>query len=162
MSAKLKLLFQSGLIRFIIVGVINTIIGLTVTFLCLNAIGLNYWASTLIGNAVGAVNSYFMNKSFTFRSSASIGQTVWKFMIITAVCYFTAYWLAALIADKGVVLVMPGVSERFKDNAAALIGSGLYTVLNYIGQKKITFMVKGGPAKAPEVPKPSEREGSGT
>ncbi|WP_068696655.1 GtrA family protein [Paenibacillus yonginensis] len=142
MSAKLGELFQNGLIRFIIVGVVNTVIGLTVTFLCLNAFELNYWASTIIGNAVGAVNSYFMNKSFTFKSKASVGSTVWKFMLITAVCYFAAYWLAGQAVDIGLDWILPEASSRFKDNVAALVGSGLYTLMNYFGQKKLTFTDK--------------------
>ncbi|WP_138493327.1 GtrA family protein [Paenibacillus pinistramenti] len=160
MAANFRQLFQHGLIRFIIVGVVNTVIGLTVTFICLNALGLNYWASTLIGNAVGAVNSYFMNKSFTFKSKASIGSTAWKFMLITAVCYFAAYWIAGKAADIGLDWVLPGASGRLKDNAAALIGSGLYTILNYFGQKKITFTDKSTASGEPEALAP-EREESG-
>ena len=159
MVSKLAGLLQNGFVRFIIVGLINTIIGLTVTFICLNALGLNYWASTIVGNLVGAINSYFMNKSFTFRSKESVGKTAWKFVLITAVCYFLAYWLAARLADQGLIWLMPEASTKLKNNAAALMGSVLYTVLNYIGQKRITFASKQeGTMSHPSLP---EREESG-
>lgn len=142
MIAKLKELLQGDFIRFVLVGVVNTVIGLGVTFICLNLLEAGYWASTLIGNAVGAVNSFFMNKSFTFRSKASVKQTAWKFLLVTAVCYFAAYYLAALATHRVVDLLFSSAGTKLKDNIAALIGSGLYTVLNYFGQKKITFMDK--------------------
>lgn len=143
MSAKLTQLFQSGFIRFIMVGVVNTVIGLGVTFICLNLLNAGYWTSTLIGNIVGAINSYFMNRKFTFRSQASFKQTAWKFLVVTVLCYVFAYWLAAVAAHRGIELFIAGTSTKLKDNIAALLGSGLYTVLNYFGQKTITFTDKG-------------------
>ncbi|MDO7907448.1 GtrA family protein [Paenibacillus sp. JX-17] len=130
---------SSDLVRFILVGVVNTLIGLTVTFLCLNALHLNYWASTLIGNVVGAVNSYFMNKAFTFRSEASLGETWWRFILVTAACYVLAYGLASYAVQAALHAVLPDASLRLRDNMAALIGSGMYTLMNYAGQKLFTF-----------------------
>ncbi|AWB45492.1 polysaccharide biosynthesis protein GtrA [Paenibacillus sp. CAA11] len=132
----------SGFIRFALVGIVNTLIGLSVTFICLNALGFNYWISTLVGNVVGAVNSYFMNKSFTFRSTASIRATLWRFMAVTAVCYAVAYGAAAVAAQQLLALVLPSAGARLQDNLAALAGSGLYTIMNYFGQKRITFSRK--------------------
>ena len=55
-------------VRFLMVGVANTIVGLSVMYLLLHLAGLSYWTSTFLGNSVGAVVSFFLNRSFTFRS----------------------------------------------------------------------------------------------
>ncbi|UVI28903.1 GtrA family protein [Paenibacillus spongiae] len=130
---------EHSFVRFVIVGVVNTLIGLSVIFACLNLAGLGYWPSTIIGNAVGAVNSYVMNKRFTFQSKASVSSTLWRFMLVTVICYVAAYWISAQAARWLIAPVFPQASEAALNNAAALIGSGLYTVMNYAGQKKMTF-----------------------
>lgn len=148
MSGKLfSRLAGSGFIRFALVGVVNTLIGLTVTFVCLNAFELNYWLSTLLGNVVGAVNSFLMNKSFTFRSKAKVKDTLWKFMAITAICYGVAYGLASVAVEQLLGMILPITSQRVQDNVAALVGSGIYTVLNYFGQKLVTFRDKTEPTR---------------
>ena len=135
-------LLKHSFVRFIIVGVLNTLIGLSVIFICLNLAGLGYWTSTIIGNAVGAVNSYVMNKRFTFQSKASVSSTLWRFMLVTVICYIAAYWIGAEAARWLIAPVFPQAGETALNNAAALLGSGLYTVMNYVGQKKMTFAKK--------------------
>jgi putative flippase GtrA len=130
---------NNGFVRFLLVGIVNTLIGLTVTFVCLNVLGLHYWLSTLLGNVIGAINSYLLNKSFTFRSKASVRATLWKFMTVTAVCYVIAFGLASIAAEQLIPLLNPAAGMRVQDNLAALAGSGLYTTMNYFGQKRITF-----------------------
>lgn len=52
--------------RFIIVGIINTTVGLSVIFLALY-IGLGNFSSNIIGYSCGLVSAYFLNKHFVFR-----------------------------------------------------------------------------------------------
>ena len=43
---KILSLFDGSMIRFIIVGVINTVIGTVIMFGMYNLLGINYWIST--------------------------------------------------------------------------------------------------------------------
>ena len=55
------------IVRFGIVGVLNTLIGTGVMFFAYNALHLGYWISSALNYIVGSIFSYFANKYFTFR-----------------------------------------------------------------------------------------------
>lgn len=124
--------------KFLVVGVINTLIGYGIIFLCLNILNLSYGVSTSVGTVAGAVNSFFMNRSFTFQNDKSIFKTVLPFALVTVICYLIAYTLA----KKGVVLVLEDkdlFSTKMIDNIATLVGMCIYTVLNFFGQRLFVF-----------------------
>ena len=56
------------MIRFIIVGVINTVIGTTIMFGMYNLLGINYWISTASNYILVSILSYYLNKHFTFKN----------------------------------------------------------------------------------------------
>ncbi|WP_226037905.1 GtrA family protein [Aquibacillus saliphilus] len=123
--------------RFILVGIVNTIVGLSLMYL-LFFNGLNYWLSTFIGNLIGACVSYLLNKSFTFHNEKSIQQTIYRFFIVIGSCYFIAYFIgrrsAFLLFDQ--LLQSPPISIEY---ISILFGTVLYTLLNYFGQKNFVF-----------------------
>jgi putative flippase GtrA len=125
------------LVRFLLVGVLNTLVGLSAAYLLLNAAGLSYWASTFWGNCIGAVVSYFLNKTFTFRDNQAIGKSWWKFIVVILVSYVLAYWIGLYAASW--VLDRFTDNPRWMENAAVLVGAGLYTIANYLGHKYFTF-----------------------
>ena len=64
---KILSLFDGSMIRFIIVGVINTVIGITIMFGMYNLLGINYWISTASNYILVSILSYYLNKHFTFK-----------------------------------------------------------------------------------------------
>lgn len=134
----MKVKINTSFTRFLLVGVLNTFVGLSVTYLFLNAIKLGYWPSTFLGNSIGAIVSYMLNKSFTFKSNASVISSFTKFLIIILFCYFISYTVS-LSLTKTILNFIGFTDSTFIDNLAVLIGAGMYTILNYIGQKYIVF-----------------------
>lgn len=138
---KILSFFNSSFVRFLLVGVINTIIGLSASFILFNLFELNYWVSSFGGISVGAIASYFMNRKFTFKSNTSIASSWWKFMIVIVSCYFISYsvslWLSQLL-----LAIWPQASTKLAHNLAILFGNGIYTILNYFGHKFFTFRSK--------------------
>ena len=65
---KILSLFDGSMIRFIIVGVINTVIGTTIMFGMYNLLGINYWISTASNYILVSILSYYLNKHFTFKN----------------------------------------------------------------------------------------------
>ncbi|MBS4174083.1 GtrA family protein [Bacillus sp. FJAT-49736] len=125
-------------IRFLLVGIINTIIGLTSMFLLLHLFHLTYWLSTFIGNTIGCIASYFLNKSFTFKSERSFGSSIFRFIVVILSCYFISYY----IGEKLAIFILAQLSFIpivYAKDAAVLFGTGIYTVSNYIGQKYFVF-----------------------
>ena len=123
--------------RFLLVGVGNTLLSAIIMFLLE---GLGYWPSTAIAYVAGAVMSFFLNRSFTFRSHAPILPAAVKFAANVAVCYLVAYSLAQPLAAW--VLGRFGFPPLWVERLAKVGGMGLYTLLNYFGQRFFAFRGK--------------------
>lgn len=124
--------------RFLLVGVINTIIGLSAMYLFLHGFSFSYWASTFIGNIIGACVSYFLNRTFTFQSNASVGGSMFRFAAVILVCYFISYYLGEKIAFY-LFSQLTFLSHKYAQDAAVLFGTGIYTITNYFGQRLFVF-----------------------
>ena len=136
-------LLDSSFIRFLIVGVINTLVGTAVMFGLYNLAGLHrwgelgYWLSTVGNYTVGSVVSFFLNKHFTFRNTEKGGGVVVRFVVNIAVCMVLAYGIAQKAVEA--VLASSFLSEQLRGNISMLAGMGLFVVLNYFGQRFFAF-----------------------
>lgn len=133
-----KKLFDKTLIKFAIVGVINTIFGMSIMFAFYNLLHFSYWISTASNYIFGSILSYFLNKYFTFQNKERSLKIVLKFIINIAICYSVAYGLA----QPAAVFLVKDMSKAVQDNVAMIFGSGLFVVLNYFGQKFFAFKEK--------------------
>ncbi|KAA0547442.1 GtrA family protein [Bacillus sp. BGMRC 2118] len=133
-----KFLKTNTFIRFSIVGVINTAIGLSIIFLLLNVVHLSYWASSSIGTAIGALFSFLLNRAFTFKSNISFQKGAPRFFLIIIISFYGGYGLGEWLAHH---LPMPHIlSDQFSEKEIAVfIGACIYTISNYLGQKLIVF-----------------------
>lgn len=122
-------------VKFLLVGVVNTLVGSAVMFLLYNLAHANYWLSSAANYVAGGIVSFFLNKHFTFQNKEKSGKQVAKFVLTVAVCYLLAYGLA----KPAVGLLLGGQSVTLRDNAAMLTGMVLYTALNYFGQRFFAF-----------------------
>jgi putative flippase GtrA len=129
---------KNSFIRFILVGIVNTIVGLSSMYLFLHAANLSYWASTFLGNAIGACVSYILNRNFTFKSDHSVMKSAFRFIIVILSCYFISYDLGKNIVSW-VLKSNEFFSDSLKTDIAILVGTGMYTILNYLGQKIFVF-----------------------
>ena len=120
-------------LRFIVVGVLNTIIG-TATMLIAYYCGFGYWISTALNYIVGSVFSYFANKYFTFHSKAKDKKELFRFIINIVVCYFVAYGVA-----KPIIIKVLGSGNIFIDYVSMILGMLIFIVINYLGQKFYVF-----------------------
>lgn len=138
---------DSSFVRFLIVGVINTLVGTAVMFGLYNLAGLHewgqvgYWISTIGNYTVGSVVSFFLNKHFTFKNKEKGKAVVIRFVVNIAVCMLLAYG----IAQKAVEAALAGtiLSEQMQGNLSMLVGMGLFVILNYFGQRFFAFRKRG-------------------
>ncbi len=126
------------IIRFMLVGAVNTLAGLSIMFALLNLLGMSYWAATFIGNSTGAAISYFLNRTFTFQSKASIPKSAVRFLAVVIFCYFLSYAIGRLAAGNIQDLIFAGY-DLSREELAVLMGAAFYTLTNYIGQKYFVF-----------------------
>jgi putative flippase GtrA len=126
---------NSTFFRFLIVGVINTIVGSGVMFLLYNVAGAGYWLSSAANYVVGSICSFFLNKYFTFGVKTWSVRQIAGFVLTIAVSYVLAYGIAKPLVNAA----LSAYSARLRDNCAMFAGMCLFTVLNYLGQRFIAF-----------------------
>lgn len=125
-------------VKFVLVGVVNTIVGTSVMFIMYNVFSFNYWISSAANYVVGSIVSYFLNKYFTFQDKEKSWKTVVRFALNISVCYLIAYGLARPL----VRMALGGFSQTIQENIAMLAGMCLFVVVNYIGQRFFVFRKK--------------------
>ncbi len=135
---KLLALMDAKLWKFMLVGVLNTLVGNGLSFFLLNLTSLGYWGSSSLAYALASVMSYFLNKYFTFQNTEPGWKPVFRFALNIAVCYGLAYGLAEPLMRWA----LSGASVAVQDNVAMLTGMVLFTGFNYLGQRLFTFREK--------------------
>ncbi len=127
-KVKIKLLIVQGY-RFIIVGIFNTVIGVSIIYACYNFLHINYKISNILGYACGLINSFIWNKRWTFKSKKDPKLEIFLFFLMFGVSY--ALNLIGVIICVERLMINP--------NIAQLIGIAFYTSSNFFGNKYITF-----------------------
>ncbi len=136
---KISAFIDGKLLKFIIVGVINTLVGMAIMLGLYNWAGCSYWFSSAANYILTSILSYFLNKYFTFQNrEKSLGQVI-RFILNIAICYLVAYGIAKPLTFA----VLDGLGEQLQTNIAMLVGMCLFTGLNYIGQRMFAFKESG-------------------
>ena len=128
-------LFDRTLLKFVIVGIANTLLGSAVMFAMYNLLHCSYWASSAANYIVGSVLSFFLNKHFTFQNQSKDISVVIKFIVNIVACYLLAYG----IAKPMVYYLLQNSSEKVQDNLSMLVGMIFFVGFNYIGQRFFAF-----------------------
>ena len=123
------------ILKFLLVGIVNTAVGAGLMFTLYNFARCSYWFSSAMNYIAGGMVSFFLNKHFTFQNKEKSLSQLIIFILNTATCYLIAY-----IGAKNIIRLVLGSLEKTKrDNIALLCGMCLYSVLNFLGQKFIVF-----------------------
>ena len=132
---KILSLFDAKLLRFLIVGVINTLVGTAIMFGLYNLAHCSYWVSSAANYILTSILSFFLNKYFTFKNKEQSLSQVLRFVINIAVCYGLAYGIAKPLCRA----LLASASVSVRDNVSMLVGMVLFTGLNYLGQRFFAF-----------------------
>ncbi|MDE7438919.1 MAG: GtrA family protein [Clostridia bacterium] len=147
-------------LKFLIVGVANTAVGMGIMLLLsfifnktvpvfaqklVFVLGTtDYTASYIICSAinyvVGGILSYFLNKYWSFGNKEKSKMIVVKFIVTVLLCYVVSYLGAKPLME--LALKNSGIADKWKEFIALIVGAGLYTVLNYFGQRFFAFAEK--------------------
>ena len=146
---KIKSLFDEKMWKFLLVGILNTLVGNGLSFLLVNLVP---WETFAVGNT-GAVNisggistvlasimSYFLNKNFTFRYQGKDRTVALRFALNIVVCYVIAYNLIGSLA----VRILEGQSDWLIKNGSMVLSACAFVGCNYFGQRFFAFREKEG------------------
>ena len=120
-------------IRFALIGVSNTAVHYAVFALLVTLFSMQYLIASAIGYVCGLINSYLLNRSWTFRARARpmkrrVGEFV-RFGLVNALAL-----TVNLLVMRGLVELMsvtPYISQLF--------AIGLALVVNFLGNRFWTF-----------------------
>lgn len=122
-------------LKFIFVGILNTLLGYAIMFTLYNFFNCNYFFSTAMNYILGGILSFFLNKYFTFQNKTKSAKQIFKFVFNLIICYGIAYGLAKPFVN----FIFTTFSKSIRENISMFIGMILFTVLNYFGQKIFVF-----------------------
>jgi len=139
---------QAG--KFILVGILNTLIDLGVLnlliFITGIASGFGYSAFKGISFIVAVINSYILNKFWTFKSAGgqpglpAAGREFGQFFIVSAIGFGINVGVASLVVNViGNPFAYSGVSDTIWANVGALTATFCAMVWNFLGYKFIVF-----------------------
>ena len=136
---KKAILFDRKFFKFILVGIINTIVGSAIMFSLYNVAHLSYWISSVCNYFFTSILSFFLNKYFTFSVRHWSAFMVFTFVITIAVSYLMAYGVSKPVVNY----LLRDSPQRIRENVALFIGMCLFTGINYLGQRLLVFRSKG-------------------
>ena len=132
---KLLALFDVKMWKFLLVGVLNTLVGDGLSFLLINLTEWNMWLVTALPTALASVMSYFLNKYFTFKNTETGWRPILRFAINIAACYLLAYGIAIPLMQWALSAMEP----TLRDNLIKVVGMCLFVGFNYLGQRFFAF-----------------------
>lgn len=132
---KIGLFTDKTFMKFIMVGVINTIVGTTIMFVFYNVFHLSYWVSSASNYFFGSICSYILNKHFTFENTERGWKPFIRFTINILICYLLAYGIAKPVMHW----MLSGYSITIQENVSLALGMCLFVIFNYLGQRFYTF-----------------------
>ena len=135
---KIGLFTDKTFMKFVIVGVINTIVGSAIMFVFYNVFHLSYWISSASNYFFGSICSYILNKHFTFQYHERGWASLFRFTINIIICYLLAYGLAKPLIHW----ILSGSTKIIQENVSMLLGMCLFIVFNYLGQRFFAFKSK--------------------
>lgn len=135
---KLLALIDAKLLKFLLVGVINTLVGDGLSFLLINVTDVGMWWGTAVPTALASVMSYFLNKRFTFKNTERGWLPALRFGLNIAVCYLLAYGIAIPLMQWA----LADANAALRNNIAKVAGMCLFTGSNYLGQRLFAFREK--------------------
>ncbi|HHH37786.1 MAG TPA: GtrA family protein [Epsilonproteobacteria bacterium] len=122
-------MFDQTFVRFVIVGVVNTVIGYSIIMILFHLIGLSYSLSYFLSYVVGIIVSFFLNRQFVFFSENNKLTEFFRFLIAFGVSYGVSYAALYLLVEH----------HLLGENIAFFAGMVVYSTLFYLLNKHITF-----------------------
>jgi putative flippase GtrA len=118
------------IIRFLTVGVLNTLAGLSFIYLAMGWLHVDYRWANAAGFALGCGLSFVLNRSWTFQHQGVWWHSLLRWLGVVAVAY--ALNLTTVIALRE----MAGIDAY----VAQLGGMVVYTASSFVGGRYFAFM----------------------
>ena len=147
---KLKSFFDIKFLKFLLVGVLNTLIGEGIVLLLTQPVGWENFswgpgAAAFVGTVIGSIVSYFLNKYFTFKNKEKGLKPALRFTINIAACLLIRVLVATGVSElcKATGFTMFNMDvNTFAGYLSWAVGACVFVACNYVGQRFFAFKEK--------------------
>lgn len=157
----MKKILSKEFITYCLVGLINTLVGTSTAFICLNVFLLSYSVATSFSFLIGNVVAFFLNKKFTFKNKDKSFSQFLKFFFTLLPAYVVSYWAGFQISGlcfKYLAEIFNPIAEfishyssipfdKIDDNFAIIISMAIYLIVGFSINKFIVFKNEKEPEK---------------
>lgn len=118
------------LLRFLIVGGVNTGIGYVIIFSGMYILNLSPEVSNILGYGFGVLVAYILHRNFTFRSKGYHGEEFMGFLVVFATAFGLNF--VTLYISVHQLGIHEGVSQ--------VISGAVYVLSSYIMNSRFVFL----------------------
>lgn len=126
---------RSKVLRFLLVGVFNTGLDLSLLMLLLNW-GVHIWIANAVSTGIALTVSFFLNKKFTFSNTGNAARQGFMFLVVTLV----GLWL---LQPAAMSVVIHFGQSTIPEPWLLFLAKGVATVLsmtwNFLLYNKVVF-----------------------
>ena len=122
------------LIRYLLVGVVNTLVGLGIIYLAMYFLKMDLASSNAFGYAIGIMVSFVLNKKWTFDSQDHVVYSFLRYLLVLAVAYVAN--LATVLFANSHFDLNPYLSQA--------LGIVPYTTIGFLGSRYFAFRDRRG------------------
>lgn len=119
---------MNSVLKYMVVGVANTVFGLAVIYAVM-LMGADPFVANFIGYAFGFSLSYALNKGWTFKNTNTIRSTLPRFVLVAGLSY---------LANVSVVYWAHEIGS-INAYAAQAMGVPVYLAVGFIGSRYFAF-----------------------
>lgn len=124
---------RTTILRFLLVGVGNTLVGLGSIFGAKGVLGMGDVAANAFGYSIGVAVSFTLNRAWTFQHGGSVSKSLKLFLLVQVAAYFVNLLCVLLLIDSGVNTYL-----------AQALGIAPYTIVSYLGSRYLAFATPNG------------------
>jgi len=120
------------LLRYIIIGLLTTLLNIFIYYVCANILNIQYVVSTIIAWIVAVIFSFFTNRDFVFKNKKRETGFFKEFNM-----FWTTRYLTGLL-DVGIMFLGVNIFKQ-NDTEVKIFSNIIGTILNYIITKYLVF-----------------------
>jgi len=134
-------------VKYGVVGIANTLLSLAIIWLMTKKMGCSEAVSNFVGYFIGLINSFFLNRKWTFGSNDKILGSAFRFFLVFVVCYLLQFGVLLLLnhicpENPPLYSFFKPVLSFFRIDSLfyiQMISMVVFTVFNFLFNKYFTF-----------------------
>ena len=140
---------QTGiqLLKYGVIGVMNTLITLVAFYLLNTVLGLSYGISNVTGYVLGVINSFVWNRNWVFKTKNDVKRELLLFVCGFLICLALQLCVSWILLEgldwkhlpDDIIPFFP--MKKAGQNIVMIVAMVAYTLANYIYNRFVTFRV---------------------